>query len=88
MKAFENVEIAFVERPTARQVLDAVRRDEPCHADPLSRACNCEAAKKDYWATKRPGVVHCQQCPTFSQTLQEMMAAWEDWVLGRQDTYT
>lgn len=88
MKAFENIEIAFVGVPTAKEVLKSIRRDEWCRADPSSPRCNFEPGKDDYWLKDVASSAVCQRCPMFGQKLEKLMADWEEWVLAMQDVYT
>ena len=88
MKAFENYEIASIEVPTTRDVMETIRRVEPCHADPLSRDCTNAQGKDDYLLADMKAVDVCQGCPTFTRKLQKMTAAWEDWIVAMQDVYT
>ncbi len=88
MKAFENIEITFVGVPTAKDVLESIRRDESCRADLLSPHCDFEPGRDDYLLRDMAGSVVCQHCPIFDQKLQKMAADWEEWVLAMQDAYT
>jgi hypothetical protein len=88
MTAFENIEIACLVAPTTRQVLDSIRRDEPCRADPRSSRCVFQPGKDDYLLRDQPGSVVCRACPIFDRKLQRMTADWAEWVLAMQEVYT
>ncbi len=88
MKAFENIAIAPLQAPTAKQVLASVRRDEACRADPSSGHCTFEQGRDDYLLRDVAGTEMCLHCPIFRRKLQELTALWEEWVLAMQDVYT
>jgi hypothetical protein len=88
MRSFENLAIAVVMTPTHAQVLESIRRDEPCRADPCSPHCTFTSAADDYLLGDIASHKICQKCPTFDRKRQAMQAAWEEWVLAMQEVYT
>jgi hypothetical protein len=88
MKSFENYEIAVFGVPTDKQVLENIRRDEPCGADPTSDRCTCAGAKDDYLIEDKSIMAICRDCPHFEEKRRALMAKWEEWVLAMQDVYT
>ena len=55
MKSLENIEIAVFGVPTRRDVLERLRRNEPCRADLLSLYCTFASGKDDYLLRDMPG---------------------------------
>ncbi len=88
MKAFENIEIACVPVPTRREVLDRIRRDEPCQANPLSTHCTFAQGRDAYLIEDVAGSEVCQRCPLFDEKRRKLVADWTEWVLAMQDVYT
>jgi hypothetical protein len=89
MRAFENIEIAFVDRPTEKLVLERIRRDETCGASPLSACCVLARGKVvKYLVEDVADPQVCRHCPVFDQKLQTLISDWEDWVLRRQDVFS
>ena len=95
MGAFENREIAFVRMPTAREVMERLCKEEACHASPLSAECALERdlmikylVKEKYTPCDAANIEVCRHCASFKDKLQEMMCAWEDWLLGRQEVFS
>ncbi len=85
MSAFENLEIAFLRPPTREEVLAGVRRDEPCHANPLSAACHFEQGKDEFLLADALGSEVCADCPVFEHKHLAMLEEWEAWVLALQE---
>ncbi len=88
MGSFENLALAVVAKPTAKEVLDRIRRDEPCRADPSSPHCALASARDDYLLGDVAAGRICRDCPTFERMCQKLLAAWEEWVLAMQEVYT
>jgi hypothetical protein len=88
MRAFENLAIAFVGTPTNTEVLDRIRRDEPCGADPGSQHCAFVSAGDDYLLSDVAADKICRLCPVFDLKRQTLQADWEEWVLALQEVYT
>jgi hypothetical protein len=88
MKSFENLEIAYIGKPTDKQVLENIHRDEPCRADPMSSQCTYAPARDDYLLGDRTNMAICTNCPHFEEKRRKLMADWEEWVLAMQDVYT
>ena len=55
MKSLEKIEIAVFGVPTRRDVLERLRRNEPCRADLLSLYCTFASGKDDYLLRDMPG---------------------------------
>jgi hypothetical protein len=87
MKSFEMIEIAVIGVPTYKDVLERLRRDAPCRADPLSCHCTFASGKDDYLLRDVPGITVCEGCPLFENKRQELTADWEEWVLALQDVF-
>ncbi len=85
MSAFENLEIAFLRPPTREEVLAGIRRDEPCHANPLSTDCHFERGKDEFLLADAPGGEVCEECPVWEKKHLELLAEWEAWVLALQE---
>ena len=89
MRAFENIEIAFVDRPTEKLVIDRIRREEACRASPLSGRCVLAREKViKYLVDDKSDADVCTHCTVFARKLQELILDWEDWVLSRQDVFS
>ncbi len=88
MKSFENLEIAVIGVPTDKQVLENIRRDEPCRADPMSEQCTQAGAKDAYLLEDQSISAICRECPHFEAKRRELIAQWVEWVLAMQDVYT
>jgi hypothetical protein len=88
MKSLENIEIAVFGVPTRRDVLERLRRNEPCRADLLSLYCTFASGKDDYLLRDMPGTGVCERCPRFEETRQILTTDWEEWVLAMQDVFT
>jgi hypothetical protein len=89
MTAFENVEIAYVERPTERLIIERIRRDEVCGANPLSESCALARGEVIKYLVGDVATTQvCRHCPVFDHKLQELISDWEDWILRRQDVFS
>ena len=88
MKSLENIEIAVFGVPTRRDVLERLRRNEPCRADLLSLYCTFASGKDDYLLRDMPGTRVCERCPRFEEARQILTTDWEEWVLAMQDVFT
>jgi hypothetical protein len=88
MKSLEKFEIAVFGVPTRRDVLERLRRDEPCRADLLSLYCTFPSGRDDYLLRDMPGITVCERCPRFEEARQRLTADWEEWVLAMQDVFT
>ncbi len=87
MSAFESVEATYVHRPVATEVLERIRREEPCQANPLSPHCNSESGRDEFLLGDVPGATVCENCPVFDRKLQALEAAWESWLLDLENVY-
>jgi hypothetical protein len=88
MRSLEKIEIAVFGVPTRRDVLERLRRDESCRADPLSLYCTFASGRGDYLFRDMPGSKVCERCPRFEAARQNLTASWEEWVLAMQDVFT
>jgi hypothetical protein len=88
MKSLEKIEIAVFGVPTRRDVLERLRRDAACLADPLSLYCTFAAGRDDYLLRDMPRTWVCERCPRFEEARQKLTADWEEWVLAMQDVFT
>ena len=88
MKSLESIETAVFGVPTRRDVLERLRRDEPCRADLLSCFCTFASGRNDYLLRDMPGIKVCERCPLFERTWQKLTSDWEEWVLAMQDVLT
>ena len=88
MKSFENLEVAEVGVPTRKDVLERLRRDARCRADPVSYFCTFASGKDDYLLRDVSAAKVCERCPVFADTRQKLMADWEEWILAMQDAFT
>jgi hypothetical protein len=88
MKSFECIEIAVLGVPSRRDVLERLRKDEPCQADLLSLYCTFASGRDDYLLRDMPGAGVCERCPRFEEVRQKLTADWEEWVLAMLDVFT
>ena len=88
VKSLEKIEIAFFGVPSRSDVLERLRREEPCRADLLSLSCTFASGKDDYLLRDMPGIRVCERCPRFEEARQILTTDWEEWVLAMQDVFT
>ncbi len=88
MRAFEDLETAFVAMPTSGDVMERIRREDRCQANPLSRYCTMHRGTIiRHLSGEKPAVEVCKHCPHFADKLQKLMAEWEEWLLLTQELY-
>jgi hypothetical protein len=88
MNAFENVEVAYVRVSAAPEVIERIRGEEPCEANPLSSHCVFGPGQDAYLLSDLPGDVVCEGCPVFDRKLQALEIAWENGLLNLESAYT